>query len=86
MQQFETAQFLPTDVRERLAGELVCYGRSVVHEEWPRMEDGTRGDAINPWGIALFRSLQTVSLETPRGGGRVREVARPDVRARGSAT
>ena len=65
VQQFETAQFLPTDVRERLAGELVCYGRSVVHEEWPRMEDGTGGDAINPWGIALFRSLQTVSLETP---------------------
>ena len=65
VQQFETAQFLPTDVRERLAGELVCYGRSVVYEEWPQMEDGTADDAINPWGIALFRSLQTVSLETP---------------------
>ena len=64
-QQFETAQFLPTDVRERLTGELVCYGRSVVYEEWPQMEAGTANDAINPWGIALFRSLQTVSLETP---------------------
>ena len=65
VQQFETAQFLPANVRDRLAGELVCYGRSVVYEEWPRMENGTADDAINPWGLALFRSLQTVSLATP---------------------
>ena len=64
-QQFETAQFLPVEARDRLTGELVCYARSVVHEEWPRMEDGTAGDAINPWGVALFRSLKTVSLGTP---------------------
>jgi hypothetical protein len=64
-QQFETAQFLPAEARDRLSGELVCYARSVVHEEWPRMEDGTAGDAINPWSVALFRSLKTVSLSTP---------------------
>ncbi len=58
VQQFETAQFLPAEVRNRLTGELVCYGRSVVHQEWPRMEDGTAGDAINPWAVALFRSLK----------------------------
>src|SRR3954470_19684756 len=39
-QQFETAQFFPTATRSRLAGELICYGRSVVHGEWPKMEDG----------------------------------------------
>lgn len=58
VQQFETAQFLPARVRDRLAGELVCYGRSVVHQEWPRMEEGKAGDTINPWAIALFRSLK----------------------------
>jgi hypothetical protein len=64
-QQFETAQFLPAEARDRLSGELVCYARSVVHQEWPRMEDGTAGDAINPWSVALFMSLKTVSLATP---------------------
>ena len=49
-QQFETVQFLPTPARERLSGELVCYARSVVHQEWPRMESGTLDDAPNPWG------------------------------------
>src|SRR5207342_2135052 len=64
VQQFETAQFMPPAARERLGGELVCYARSVVHEEWPRMEDGTSGDAINPWSAALFRSLKRVDPTT----------------------
>src|SRR6185503_82674 len=33
LQQFETAEFLPPAVRDRLTGQLVCYGRSVVHTE-----------------------------------------------------
>jgi hypothetical protein len=57
-QQYETAQFLPAATRDRLPGELVCYGRYVVSQEWPRMEDGTEGDSINPWSVALFRSLK----------------------------
>jgi hypothetical protein len=62
--QFETVQFLPAGARERLSGELVCYARSVVHEEWPRMTTGTLGDAPNPWGVALFRSLRDVEPRT----------------------
>jgi hypothetical protein len=57
-QQFETAQFLPAGVRRQLSEELVCYARSVAYQEWPRMESGTLGEAINPWGVALFRTLQ----------------------------
>ena len=58
VQQFETAEFLPPAMHDRLTGELVCYGRSVVHQEWPRMEEGRGGDTINPWAVALFRSLR----------------------------
>jgi len=64
IQQFETAQLLPQGVRDRLTGEIVCYGRSVVHQEWPQMQDGKGGDTINPWSIALFRSLQLVNPKT----------------------
>ncbi len=59
LQQFETAQYLPTAVNERLTGELVCYGRSVVHREWPQMEQGKGGDTINPWTFELFRSAKS---------------------------
>jgi hypothetical protein len=63
MQQFETAQFLPDSVRVRLSGELFCYARYVVHQEWPAMEDGTIRDTINPWALALFRTLHPVEPE-----------------------
>jgi hypothetical protein len=59
-QQFETAQLMPLAARARLSGELVCYARSVVSQEWPRMESGNLGEGYNPWGIALFRTLKTV--------------------------
>src|SRR3954466_12397216 len=61
IQQFETAQLLPAAARDRMTGEIVCYGRSVVHQEWPQMQDGEGGDAINPWAIALFRSLKVTN-------------------------
>jgi len=64
MQQFETAQFMPVAVRSKLSGELICYGRTVVHQEWPEMEAGTLGNSFNPWGVAMFRTMQTVSPES----------------------
>lgn len=63
-QQFEVAHLLPDRPGRRLAGELVCYGRSVVHQEWPRMEAGTQGDAMNPWGVATFQTMRTVEPRT----------------------
>jgi Protein of unknown function (DUF4239) len=64
VQQFETAQFLAPETRDRLAGKIICYGRSVVEQEWPRMEAGNLGDAINPWGLALFRTIRAADTST----------------------
>lgn len=64
VQQFETAQFLAPGTRDQLTGQLVCYGRSVVHDEWPRMEDGDLGDAINPWAVELFRTIRGADTST----------------------
>lgn len=64
-QQYETAQFLPAPERDELGGELVCYARSVVEQEWPRMDAGTQGDAINPWGVELFETFRKVDPTTP---------------------
>jgi amino acid transporter len=64
VQQYETAQLMPPPVRARLGAELVCYGRSVVHQEWPRMRAGTAGYAPNPWGVALFRTVGAADPKT----------------------
>lgn len=63
-QQVETAQLFPATVSDTLTGQLVCYGRSVTGDEWDRMRDKTIGDSINPWGVALFRTLEGVEPET----------------------
>ena len=54
VQQYETAQFLAPATRDRLAGELVCYGRSVVSQEWPAMESGDIDNTINPSEVNVF--------------------------------
>jgi hypothetical protein len=64
VQMYQTAQFLKPETRDRLAGELVCYGRSVISREWPLMESGELGDTLNPWGIALFRTIRAASPTT----------------------
>jgi hypothetical protein len=64
VQQFETAQFFPVEVRGRLGDELVCYARSVVHQEWPRLRAGTQGDRFNSWGLAMFRTLKATTPKT----------------------
>src|SRR4051812_11118040 len=64
VQQYETAQFMPAAARGELGGELTCYARSVVYGEWPGLDAGRSVDGFNPWGVALFRTLESV---TPRG-------------------
>ena len=63
-QQVETAQFFPASVAGELTGELVCYARSVAGIQWERMQAGTLGEEVNPWGAELFRTLRTVEPTT----------------------
>src|SRR5215218_1490901 len=63
-QQVETAQFFPPTARKVLTGQLICYGRSVVHGEWANMEAGTQGDTISPWGVRLFQTLEGIAPRT----------------------
>lgn len=58
LQQYETAQFMPVTTRDEFAGGIECYGRSVIHQEWPRMEEGDDGATLNPWAPQLFRTLK----------------------------
>jgi hypothetical protein len=63
-QQLETAQLMPAAVRDDLTGELVCYARSVAGPEWDAMVDGTIGDAVNPWGVAMYRTFQATDPQS----------------------
>ena len=53
-QQVETAQRLGEPVAAPLAGQLICYGRSMVNIEWPRATEGTLGDQIPSYAIPVY--------------------------------
>ena len=65
-QQVETAQLFGAGVAATLTGQLVCYGRYVIADEWPRMRDGTIGETINPWGAAMFRTARAIDPQSNR--------------------
>jgi hypothetical protein len=62
-QQIETAQLLPPGQQLVLGSELVCYGRAVIHIEWPAMESGS-APPVNPWGPRIFATFRQIQPET----------------------
>jgi hypothetical protein len=85
VQQFETAQFLPIAVRARISGDLVCYARAVIYQEWPRMESGTLGDSRNPLDLGDAEHLaDDGSTRGVRADG-LRQVVRSAIGPRGRA-
>jgi hypothetical protein len=63
-QQVQTAQFMGSDSAAELTGELSCYARSVAGTEWEAMGEGRLGDAVNPWGVAMFKTVRQVDPRT----------------------
>jgi hypothetical protein len=63
IQMVETAQLLPPAVRPALSGELICYGRAVVHQEWPQLQAG-QTPTFNPWALTLFKTEMTINPQS----------------------
>lgn len=63
-EQLENAQFLPPAAGPQLSAELICYGRSVVHQEWPLMVSG-HAPAFNRWRVPLFLTFESVHVTAP---------------------
>ena len=58
LQQVETALLMPEAAQEELIGALICYGRTVVEQEWPALSAGGRVDDVNPWGLGMVRTIE----------------------------
>lgn len=63
-QQVETAQYFDRGTAAELTGQLVCYARWVAGPEWDQMEDGSLGEGVNPWGVALFRTSRSIDPQS----------------------
>jgi hypothetical protein len=65
VEQYQTAQLFEDEAALAFTGQLICYGRFVVYQEWPEMQDGDLGNSVNPWSVALFNTLLTVQPDGP---------------------
>jgi hypothetical protein len=62
-QLFRIANLFPTDSRQALHGELICYARAVVHDEWKAMRDGRESPLVNNWLARIEGTVNGVQLD-----------------------
>ncbi|GAA2071408.1 bestrophin-like domain [Williamsia deligens] len=55
------AKILPEPAGDRLRGDLICYGRSVVHDEWPAMRDDRVSGRTEAWVDRLNSDFASTS-------------------------
>jgi hypothetical protein len=61
-----TAGFFPPAERAPIEGSLICYGRAVIHEEWPAMKHEARSPIVQGWVARLEDGLQRLHPDTPK--------------------
>ena len=66
-QMFQTAGFFP-DKDQELKGQVICYSRSVIHEEWPAMQHGRESAVTQGWIDDLITTIQHAQVTGNRQG------------------
>ena len=61
-----TAAFFPAAQRAQLRGDFACYGRAVVHQEWPAMRNGQSSPLVDYWIGAARGVFGRLALRSPR--------------------
>ncbi|MFL5906700.1 MAG: hypothetical protein ACJ75Z_03785 [Solirubrobacterales bacterium] len=66
VQMSRTAEFFPPEQRDAMEADLICYGRSVIHDEWPRLQDGQRSPLVQMWVVRFQGELKQLSVQDPK--------------------
>jgi uncharacterized membrane protein YedE/YeeE len=61
-----TAAYYPPSQRDELRSDLVCYGRAVIHSEWPAMRHGHPSPLVDYWIEAYRGAFGRLDLSSPR--------------------
>jgi hypothetical protein len=64
VQMSRTSEFFPAAERPPFQGALICYGRAVIHEEWPAMKEGARSAIVQHWVNRLQEGLHRLHPRT----------------------
>jgi hypothetical protein len=61
-QLFRTAKLFPPDAQRQLHGELICYGRAVIYDEWKTMRDERESPLVNGWLTRIEQTIDAVQV------------------------
>jgi hypothetical protein len=61
-QLFRTANLFSQDARRQLHGELICYARAVIHDEWRTMRDERESRLVDGWLAQIERTVDGMQL------------------------
>jgi len=67
LQQFELAELFPSPGKQLLQSQLICYGRSVIADEWDLMRSGKRSAAVDGWVEAMERTVDALPATDQKG-------------------
>jgi hypothetical protein len=63
-----TAEFFPPEQRDPIEADLICYGRAVIEDEWPKMKEGERSPLVQTWVNRFQGDLKQLKPETAAEG------------------
>jgi hypothetical protein len=61
-QLYRTARLFAPETRRQLHGELICYARAVIDDEWKTMRDGHESPLVEGWLARIERTIDGVQL------------------------
>jgi Protein of unknown function (DUF4239) len=62
-QLFRIARLFSPDSRRLLHGELICYARAVVRDEWKTMRDERESPLVNGWLARIERAIDGIQVK-----------------------
>jgi hypothetical protein len=59
---FDTAALFAAPARDDLRGQLICYARSVIHDEWPAMQKERGSPVTQGWVDGLSAGIEHLDI------------------------
>jgi ABC-type amino acid transport substrate-binding protein len=66
LEQFQLAQLFPSQDQYLVQSQLICYGRSVAHKEWPLMKDNRHSPIVDGWALSLDATIDSVEVDNSK--------------------
>jgi hypothetical protein len=65
-QLLRTSSLFPAQQGEELRGDLECYARAVVSDEWPKMADGQESELVGHWIEEIETTVDGTPIDNAR--------------------